>query len=216
MTPQSWQGQLFCIFFSLFAIPVSGIMLMAVGGHISLAIRKFVRFVEKKLLHREMAGSAELKSTIATITLMILMIIFGALLTSHTEGWTFVEGAYFTFISLSTIGFGDYVMNNGEFEHADDAKTVVINLTVVLIVLGLCVVSSVLCSVSSVIEERQKRMRGLQLHMRVPTSASNAFSQINNVSKKLGRKEKVGSSNEIGPDTPLSNLQQNDASSQEA
>lgn len=197
MTPKSWQGQLFCIFYSLLSIPVSGIMLMAVGGHISLAIRKFIKFVEAKLLQREMTVSAELKSTIATFVLMILMIVFGALLTSHTEGWTFVEGAYFTFISLSTIGFGDYVMNNGEFEHKDDGKTVAISFTVVLIVLGLCVVSSVLCSVSSVIEERQKRMRRLQLNMRVPVSASSAFQQINNVSRKLGRRERNGKEDEL-------------------
>lgn len=28
----------------------------------------------------------------------------------HTEGWTYREGLYFAFISLSTIGFGDYVI----------------------------------------------------------------------------------------------------------
>lgn len=170
---------------------------MAVGGHISLAIRKFIKFVETKLLQREMTVSAELKSTVATVLLMLLMIIFGALLTSHTEGWTFIEGAYFTFISLSTIGFGDYVMNNGEFEHQDDGKMIAINLTIVLIVMGLCVVSSVLCSVSSVIEERQKRMRAPQLHMRVPVSASSAFHQINNVSKRLGRREKNENSEDV-------------------
>jgi hypothetical protein len=29
---------------------------------------------------------------------------------SHVEGWSFREGFYFAFITLSTIGFGDYVV----------------------------------------------------------------------------------------------------------
>jgi Ion channel len=31
------------------------------------------------------------------------------LLFHWTEQWTFVEALYFTFVSLATIGFGDYV-----------------------------------------------------------------------------------------------------------
>lgn len=29
---------------------------------------------------------------------------------SHVEGWSFREGFYFAFVTLSTIGFGDYVV----------------------------------------------------------------------------------------------------------
>ena len=38
------------------------------------------------------------------------------------EGWTYNEGLYFAFISLSTIGFGDYIIG----------KSVDINLRIVL------------------------------------------------------------------------------------
>lgn len=184
MSPQTWQGQLFCIFYSLVAIPVAGIMLISVGNHVSLAIRVFIRFMEKTCLSRVVSGGAEFKSTIVTFVLMILMIIFGAILTSHTDGWSFIEGTYFTFISVSTIGFGDYVVNDGELRSTDHAKTFAVNFTIVLITLGLCVVSSVLCSVSAVIEERQKRMR-----MRLPGSATNALNAanlaLNTVTSKL-------------------------------
>lgn len=174
MSPHTWQGQLFCIFYSLIAIPVAGIMLIGVGNHVSLAIRVFIRFLEKTCLSSVRSGSAEFKSTIITFLLMILMIIFGAILTSHTDGWTFIEGCYFTFISVSTIGFGDYVVNDGELKSTDHAKTFAVNFTIVLITLGLCVVSSVLCSVSAMIEERQKRMR-----MHLPGSATSALNAAN-------------------------------------
>lgn len=174
MSPQTWQGQLFCIFYSLIAIPVAGIMLLSVGNHVSLAIRVFIRFLERTCLSSVKSGRAELKSFLVTFLLMVLMIIFGAILTSHTDGWTFIEGCYFTFISVSTIGFGDYVVNDGELKSTNHAKTFAVNFTIVLITLGLCVVSSVLCSVSAIIEERQKRMR-----IQLPDSATNALNAAN-------------------------------------
>lgn len=33
---------------------------------------------------------------------------------SHVEGWSLSEGFYFAFITLSTIGFGDYVVGEEE------------------------------------------------------------------------------------------------------
>ena len=174
MSPHTWQGQLFCIFFSLIAIPVAGIMLLSVGNHVSLAIRVFIRFMEKTCFSGVVSGSAEYKSTVVTFVLMILMIICGAILTSHTDNWSFIEGTYFFFISVSTIGFGDYVVNDGELKSSDHSKTIAVNFTIVLITLGLCVVSSVLCSVSAVIEERQRRMR-----MPIPNSATSAINAAN-------------------------------------
>ena len=36
-------------------------------------------------------------------------LVIGAVLFSAWEGWSFLEGFYFTFITLTTIGFGDFV-----------------------------------------------------------------------------------------------------------
>lgn len=176
-------------------------MLISVGSHVALALQLFITLVEKKIMRREVQVNTEVKSAVVTFVFMILIIIFGALLTRHTDGWTFVEGMYFTFISLSTIGFGDYVINDGELNDKDQKKAVAVNFTIVLITIGLCVVSSVLCSVSSVIEEKQKRMRE-QLHLstaavpgRMALSAVNKFSKVgkSNATEKdtLTNEEKI-------------------------
>ena len=43
------------------------------------------------------------------LTIMVSFIVGGATLFSEWESWDLLEGSYFCFISLSTIGFGDYV-----------------------------------------------------------------------------------------------------------
>lgn len=40
----------------------------------------------------------------------LLFLVIPPLLFSYVEGWTFGESFYFAFITLSTIGFGDYVV----------------------------------------------------------------------------------------------------------
>lgn len=44
----------------------------------------------------------------------VLILIFPPIVFSHVEGWSFSEGFYFAFITLSTIGFGDYVVGENE------------------------------------------------------------------------------------------------------
>ena len=39
-------------------------------------------------------------------------IVVGTLAFSNWEGWSYLDGAYFCFISLMTVGFGDFVPGN--------------------------------------------------------------------------------------------------------
>lgn len=44
----------------------------------------------------------------------LVILIFPPMVFSHVEGWSFSEGFYFAFITLSTIGFGDYVVGENK------------------------------------------------------------------------------------------------------
>lgn len=46
----------------------------------------------------------------------LIFLVFPPLVFSYVEGWSYGEGFYFTFITLSTTGFGDYVVGNKEGE----------------------------------------------------------------------------------------------------
>lgn len=53
------------------------------------------------------------------VFLVVSYIIAGAFMFSSTEGWSFLDSAYFCFITLTTIGFGDFVPAQGVKENPE-------------------------------------------------------------------------------------------------
>ena len=54
-----------------------------------------------------------------SLTVMIMYICGGAILFGELEGWDFLDGSYFCFITLTTIGFGDMVPGDDNLHGAD-------------------------------------------------------------------------------------------------
>ena len=92
----------------------------------------------------------------------------------RSQNWTFVQGVYFCFVSFSTIGFGDFFVSANQpiplkqlvIKSSNASKIYLVNsskgaalkgarciLFALLVMLALCIVSSVLNSVIAAIEE---------------------------------------------------------------
>ncbi|EDL01528.1 mCG5959, isoform CRA_b [Mus musculus] len=93
----------------------------------------------------------------------LVILIFPPMFFSHVEGWSFREGFYFAFITLSTIGFGDYVVGTDPSKHY---IAVYRSLAAIWILLGLAWLAVVL-SLGSLLLHRCSRLwqliRGLDL-----------------------------------------------------
>lgn len=54
------------------------------------------------------AGRANVRYFLKYTTYFIVQIILGACIFMGLEGWTFSEACYFCFVSITTVGFGDF------------------------------------------------------------------------------------------------------------
>ncbi|CAG2227851.1 unnamed protein product [Mytilus edulis] len=76
--------------------------------------------------------------TSVCILLMTSYILLGTLLFSIWEGWDAITGTYFSFITLSTIGFGDVVPGTAMNQWASEEKLV---LCAMYLVFGLSLIA---------------------------------------------------------------------------
>uniref|UniRef100_A0A672HIW1 Potassium channel, subfamily K, member 17 n=1 Tax=Salarias fasciatus TaxID=181472 RepID=A0A672HIW1_SALFA len=101
MSPSTMTGQIFCVFFALFGIPLNmavlnrvddGVTYMTTPARVSL--QKCTRF----FIH-----------LVSYLCGTVLFFIVPMLVFQQHEGWTYSQAIYYCFITLSTIGFGDFV-----------------------------------------------------------------------------------------------------------
>ncbi|KAI1237501.1 Potassium channel subfamily K member 16 [Lamprotornis superbus] len=106
--PKTAGGQIFCVFFALFGIPLNIVFLHRVGKMLSLLCKKLGKFLYEKGMRKKKIKFLTLLFFLATGILVFLCL--PSVFFQITEGWSYSEGIYFAFITLSTIGFGDYVV----------------------------------------------------------------------------------------------------------
>ncbi|KFR02772.1 Potassium channel subfamily K member 16, partial [Opisthocomus hoazin] len=106
--PKTAGGQIFCVFFALFGIPLNIVFLHRVGKMLSLLCKKLGKFLYEKGMRKKKINFLTLLFFLATGILVFLCL--PSVFFHMTEGWSYSEGIYFAFITLSTIGFGDYVV----------------------------------------------------------------------------------------------------------
>ncbi|XP_076877888.1 potassium channel subfamily K member 4 isoform X2 [Brachyhypopomus gauderio] len=113
LSPKTEGGQLFCIFYALVGIPMFGILLAGVGDHLGNMLRRAVAKIEDLFLKGVSHTSIRVIS--AVFSILIGCLIFIALPTvvfQEVEKWSLLEAGYFVVITLTTVGFGDYVADN--------------------------------------------------------------------------------------------------------
>ncbi|XP_072266104.1 potassium channel subfamily K member 17 [Pyxicephalus adspersus] len=108
LSPNTVGGRIFCVFFALFGIPLNVILLNRIGQKMLYLVQRYANFLGRKIQRKKMVKL--FSSSCALIAGLLLFFLLPPILFQGMEGWTYEEGFYYAFITLSTIGFGDYVI----------------------------------------------------------------------------------------------------------
>ncbi|XP_035212256.1 two pore potassium channel protein sup-9-like [Stegodyphus dumicola] len=138
-TPATWGGKTFCMFYALAGIPLGLVVFQSIGERLNT----FVAFVLKNLKRGLRMRNTEVSETNLICLISILSTVVmttGAAAFSKYERWDYFDSFYYCFITLTTIGFGDYVAL--QKESALQSKPEYVAFSLVFILFGLSVVSA--------------------------------------------------------------------------
>jgi hypothetical protein len=129
MFPRTGAGQFASVIYGMLAIPLCLLVLARLGQVFNRGVkaiwRRLTCFIREKepttsgsislwKLYNEANEQFDYPLPLA-IALVCCYVWMGALMYSHWEKWNVAKAAYFTFVSLSTIGFGDVLPDDHRF-----------------------------------------------------------------------------------------------------
>ncbi|CAO4366530.1 hypothetical protein L5515_015267 [Caenorhabditis briggsae] len=137
-TPMTDAGKVFCMLYALAGIPLGLIMFQSIGERMNTFAAKLLRFIRKAAGKPAVVTSSDL---IVFCTGWGGLLIFGgAFMFSSYENWTYFDAVYYCFVTLTTIGFGDYVALQKRGSLQTQPEYVFFSL--VFILFGLTVISA--------------------------------------------------------------------------
>ncbi|XP_015736951.1 potassium channel subfamily K member 15 isoform X2 [Coturnix japonica] len=106
--PGTDAGKVFCMFYAILGIPLTLVMFQSLGERMNTFVRLLLKKIKKCLGMRTTNVSMENMVLVGFLSCMGTLCI-GAAAFSQYEEWSFFHAYYYCFITLTTIGFGDYV-----------------------------------------------------------------------------------------------------------
>ncbi|XP_053545394.1 potassium channel subfamily K member 10 [Bombina bombina] len=111
IAPSTEGGKIFCILYAIFGIPLFGFLLAGIGDQLGTIFGKSIARVEKVFRKKQVSQTKiRVISTILFIVAGCLVFVtIPAVIFKQIEGWTELESIYFVVVTLTTVGFGDFV-----------------------------------------------------------------------------------------------------------
>ncbi|EFN71681.1 Potassium channel subfamily K member 9 [Camponotus floridanus] len=138
-TPVTKPGKAFCMVYAMVGIPLGLVMFQSIGERLNKFASVVIRRA-KTYLRCQKTEATEMNLMLATGLLSSIIITTGAAVFSRYEGWSYFDSFYYCFVTLTTIGFGDYVALQNDQALSNKPGYVILSL--VFILFGLAVVAA--------------------------------------------------------------------------
>uniref|UniRef100_A0A8C3A1J6 Potassium channel, subfamily K, member 15 n=1 Tax=Cyclopterus lumpus TaxID=8103 RepID=A0A8C3A1J6_CYCLU len=139
--PGTDAGKVFCMFYAVLGIPLTLVMFQSLGERMNTFVRYLLHKVKQCLGCRRTEVSMENMVLVGFLSCIGTLCV-GAAAFSHFEGWSFFHAYYYCFITLTTIGFGDFVALQKKEDLQE--KTPYVAFSFMYILVGLTVIGAFL------------------------------------------------------------------------
>ncbi|XP_045106713.1 open rectifier potassium channel protein 1-like [Portunus trituberculatus] len=116
MAPKTMWGRVTCILYAFIGVPLNGILIASLADIFS-----------SRVMHWDLRQWASRYKTWFTVLvdsvvylvpgLVVFLVLPSLVLMAVEDDWTYLDAFYFSFITLTTIGFGDHVAGQQERDH---------------------------------------------------------------------------------------------------
>ncbi|XP_035656719.1 potassium channel subfamily K member 5a [Oncorhynchus keta] len=107
IAPKTSAGRVFCIFYGLFGVPLCLTWISELGKFFGGRAKHLGQYLTKRGVSLRKAQFT--CTAIFVLWGVLVHLVIPPFVFMSQEGWTYVEGLYFSFVTLTTIGFGDLV-----------------------------------------------------------------------------------------------------------
>ena len=138
-TPKTPGGKVFCMFYALAGIPLTLVMFQSIGERLNTFVTFLLKNFKKCFKFKDTEVS-ETNLIMICMNMSSIMLAGGAAAFSVYEEWPYLDAFYYCFITLTTIGFGDFValQKNSVLQR----KPEYVAFSLIFILFGLTVVSA--------------------------------------------------------------------------
>ena len=111
MTPLSKEGKIFCILYAMLGIPLTLVLLTALVERLMVPATMLLQFLNSRLGHLYQPFNIRLLHLFLVGSLLVSLFFLApaAVFATFEPEWDFLDSLYYCFISLTTIGLGDYI-----------------------------------------------------------------------------------------------------------
>ncbi|KAM5248454.1 potassium channel subfamily K member 4-like [Ctenodactylus gundi] len=150
-------GRLFCIFYALVGIPLFGMLLAGVGDRLGSSLRRGIGHIEAIFLKWRVPPELvrALSAMLFLLVGCLLFVLTPTLVFCYMEEWSKLEAIYFVIVTLTTVGFGDYVAGADPKQESPAYQP----LVWFWILLGLAYFASVLTTIGNWLRAVSRRTR---------------------------------------------------------
>ncbi|CAL8370951.1 unnamed protein product [Boreogadus saida] len=139
--PGTDAGKAFCMFYAVLGIPLTLVMFQSLGERMNTFVKYLLKRIKKCCGMSVTDVSMENMVTVGFFSCIGTLCV-GAAAFSHYEDWSFFQSYYYCFITLTTIGFGDFVAL--QKNRALQRKPLYVAFSFMYILVGLTVIGAFL------------------------------------------------------------------------